>query len=180
MRIQFEINEKLPEIVAELLHSEKWLTLVKEEKENYKKLTIKDPYFDSGASVEIFKDEIQIQTAWSNYYYRIYTLGETVWCEYVGAYRGLLEQNLLPVITPKKSILGSTVLNSSILGNEPSTLKKYSEENLKLKTFRRDNFKKESELTSQNDHPKVVYDEFVKLDVPLPPLGKVKDDKTQR
>ncbi|WP_080904404.1 hypothetical protein [Parabacteroides sp. Marseille-P3160] len=175
MRIQFEIKENLPEITAGLLHSEKWLTLIKEERDDYKKLTIKDPYFDSAASVEIFKDEIRIQTAWSNYSYRIYKLGDAVWCEYVGAYRGLLEQNLLPVLTPKKSILGSTVLNSSLLGNEPHTLQQYSKENMKLKTFRRDNFEKETELTSPKDHPKVVYDEFIKMDMPLPPLENKKN-----
>ena len=31
MRIQFEIKENLPEIIEEILHSDKWQTSVKEE-----------------------------------------------------------------------------------------------------------------------------------------------------
>lgn len=30
MRIQFEIKEKLPDIISEILHSDKWLTLVRD------------------------------------------------------------------------------------------------------------------------------------------------------
>lgn len=170
MRIQFEIKEKLPEIIAELLHSDKWQTLVKDEKNELKRLTIKDPYFDSEASVDIWEQEIHITTAWSNYTYRIYLCEESVWCEYIGAYRGLLEQNLLPTLSPKDNILDSEVLNSSLLGHGKGTLRDYSSENLKLKNFRRDNFKEGEEfLTSACDHPKVVYDEYIKIGVPLPP-----------
>lgn len=175
MRIQFEIKEKLSDIVAEILHSDKWQTLVKDEKNELKRLTIKDPYFDSEASVDIWEQEIHITTAWSNYSYRIFHQGKSVWCEYIGAYRGLLEQNLLPTLTPKENILDSEVLNSSLLGQGKGTLRDYSTENLKLKNFRRDNFKKGEEyLTSSSDHPKVVYDEFIKIGVPLPPPDKKK------
>lgn len=175
MRIQFEIKEKLSDLIAEILHSDKWQTLVKDEKNELKRLTIKDPYFDSEASVDIWEEEVHITTAWSNYTYRIYPCGESVWCEYIGAYRGLLEQNLLPTITPKDNILDSAVLNSSLFGQEKGTLRDYSTENLKLKNFRRDNFKKGEEyLTSSHDHPKVVYDEFIKIGVPLPPPDKKK------
>lgn len=169
MRIQFEIKEKLPEIVAELTHSDKWLTVERETGQGLRRLTIKDPYFDSEASVEIWEHEIHITTAWSNYTYRIYQQGDSVWCEYIGAYRGLLEQNLLPTMTPCENILDSQVVGSSLLGDEPSTLRRYSEKNLRLKNFRRDNFRAEYELASPMDHPKVVYDEFVKEGVPVPP-----------
>lgn len=168
MRIQFEIKEKFPDIISELLHSDKWLTLVLEEKQGLKRVVIKDPYFDSEASVDIWESEVHITTAWSNYTYRIYQKGDSVWCEYIGAYRGLLEQNLLPVLTPKENILDSEVLNSSLLGDQKGTLRSYSMENLKLKNFRRDNFIGESYLTSEQDHPKVVYDEFFKEGVPMP------------
>ncbi|RHJ91462.1 hypothetical protein [Parabacteroides bouchesdurhonensis] len=174
MRIQFEIKEKLPEIIAEVLHSDKWLTLVKEEKQGLKRVTIKDPYFDSEASVDIWEKEVHITTAWSNYTYRIYTRGDSVWCEYIGAYRGLLEQNLLPIITPKENILDSEVLDSSLFGDKKDSLRNYSTENLKLKNFRRDNFQGESVLASPQDHPKVVYDEFINEGVPLPPLEDIK------
>ena len=132
MRIQFEIKEKLPDIISEILHSDKWLTLVRDT-------------------------------------YRIYQKGNSVWCEYIGAYRGLLEQNLLPTMTPKENILDSEVLNSSLFGDRKETLRNYSAENLKLKNFRRDNFAAEYQLASPQDHPKIVYDEFIKEGVPIPP-----------
>ena len=47
MRIQFEIKEKLPDIISEILHSDKWLTLVRDENHGLRRVTIKDPYFDS-------------------------------------------------------------------------------------------------------------------------------------
>ena len=49
--------------------------------------------------------EVTIKTAWSRYTYRLFVLGDCVWCEYNGAYRGLLEQKLLPSITHKLSLL---------------------------------------------------------------------------
>lgn len=176
MRIQFEIMEKLPDIIAEILHSDKWLTLAKEEKHGPRRVTIKDPYFNSEASIDIWEHEVHVRTAWSNYTYRIYQKGDTVWCEYIGAYRGLLEQNLLPTMTPKENILDSEVLNSSLFGDKKETLRNYSAENLKLKNFRRDNYVAEFQVASPQDHPKVVYDEFIKVGIPLPPLGD-KDKK---
>ena len=146
----------------------KWLTLVYEEKHGLKRVVIKDPYFDSEASVDIWESEIHITTAWSNYTYRIYKKGDSVWCEYIGAYRGLLEQNLLPTLTPKENILDSEVLNSSLFGERKEVLRNYSRENLKLKNFRRDNFSGENLLMSPQDHPKVVYDEYIKEGMPMP------------
>ena len=169
MRIQFEIKEKLPDIISERLHSDKWLTLVRDENHGLRRVTIKDPYFDSEACVDIWEHEIHVTTAWSNYTYRIYQKGNSVWCEYIGAYRGLLEQNLLPTMTPKENILDSEVLNSSLFGDRKETLRNYSAENLKLKNFRRDNFAAEYQLASPQDHPKIVYDEFIKEGVPIPP-----------
>lgn len=124
MRIQFEIKERLDDIIWEILHSEKWHPLIKEEKEGLKRLTLKDPYFESEAQVEIWKDEIHLKTAWSNYTYRIYNRGNSVWCEYVGAYRGLLEQSLLPRITPKDNLLDSedTAAHSSYSMEQPKVV----------------------------------------------------------
>ena len=107
------------------------------------RITIKDPNYKSEACIEIWQHEIHIRTAWSNYTYRIFTRGNAVWCEYIGAYRGLLEQKLLPSLTPKMNILDSEVVESSLTGNKRQTLRTYSSENLKLKNFRRDNFKEE-------------------------------------
>ena len=126
------------------------------------RVTIKDPNYESEACIEIWQHEIHIRTAWSNYTYRIFTRGNADWCEYIGAYRGLLEQKLLPSLTPKMNILDSEVVESSLTGNKRQTLRTYSSENLKLKNFRRDNFKEEYNVTSPQDHPTVVYDEYIK------------------
>ena len=130
------------------------------------------------ACIEIWQHEIHIRTAWSNYTYRIFTRGNAVWCEYIGAYRGLLEQKLLPSLTPKMNILDSEVVESSLTGNKRQTLRTYSSENLKLKNFRRDNFKEEYNVTSPQDHPTVVYDEYIKEGMPMPsPYGDSQQSK---
>lgn len=164
MRIQFEIREKLPDIIEEILHSNKWITEVLEELAGRKTYIIKDLDYNSEASIEVYEREILIKTAWSKYIYRIYLLDDVVWCEYTGAYRGLLEQNLLPSMTPKDRLLESQVTNSSLLGNGQKKLREYAEENLKLKNFRRQNFKEDQSGTAEYDHPKRVYDEFIKED----------------
>ena len=112
MKIRFEIKEQMPDIIANIMHSGKWQTNVLEDGERLKRVTIKDPDYDSEAYIEIWPNEIHIRTAWSNFTYRIFTWGDTVLCEYIGAYRGLLEQKLLPKLTPKISILDSEVLES--------------------------------------------------------------------
>ena len=168
MRIQFEIKEKLPEIIEEILHSERWSTLVKEDISGRKLVVIRDPSYASEATVEIYAREITIKTAWSNYTYRLFVLGSNVWCEYNGAYRGLLEQNLLPSITPKEGLLESEVLSSSLYGQEKRKLREYAEDNLKLKKFRRENFNENRTGVAPFDHPKRVYDEFIKEDYVAP------------
>lgn len=168
MRIHFEIKEKLPEIIEEILHSEKWITSVKEDISGRKLVVIRDPSYASEATVEIYAREITIKTAWSNYTYRLFVLGNNVWCEYNGAYRGLLEQNLLPSITPKESLLESEVLSSSLYGQEKRKLREYAEDNLKLKKFRRENFNEDRTGVAPFDHPKRVYDEFIKEDYVVP------------
>ena len=49
MKIQFEIKEKLPEIIAEVRHSDKWQTTVVEKTHGLERVTIKDPNYDSEA-----------------------------------------------------------------------------------------------------------------------------------
>lgn len=132
------------------------------------RVTIKDPNFNSEACIEIWEHEIHIRTAWSDYTYRLYSKGDSVWCEYIGAYRGLLEQTLLPRLTPKMNILDSEVIESSLTGNRKESLRTYGTENLKLKNFRRDNFKEEYNVASPQDHPSIVYDEYIKEGVPIP------------
>ena len=107
------------------------------------------------------------------YSYRIFVANDIVWCEYNGAYRGLLEQVLLPTITPKESLLDSDVTESSLYGREHKKLREYAEDNLKLKQFRRENFNEQRNGTAAFDHPKRVYDEFIKEDYVVTP----KDNK---
>ncbi len=174
MRIQFEIREKLPEIIEEILHSDRWTTFVKEEIVGKKLVIIRDHSYASEATIEIYSREISIKTAWSNYTYRVFMLGDEVWCEYNGAYRGLLEQQLLPTITPREGLLESEVLNSSLYGQEKKKLREYAEDNLKLKKFRRENFNENRSGVASFDHPKRVYDEFIKEDYVISPKQKEK------
>lgn len=164
MRIQFEIKENLSEIVNEILNSERWLTVVKEDISGRKSVVIRDQNYDSEALIEIYDREINIKTAWSSYSYRLFVLGDGIWCEYNGAYRGFLEQKLLPTITPKESLLDSEVLDSSLYGTEKRKLREYAEDNVKLKKFRRENFNENRSDIAPFDHPKMVYDEFIKED----------------
>ena len=168
MRIHFEIREKLPEIIEEILNCERWTTLVKEDISGRKLVVIRDPNYNSEATVEFYAREITIKTAWSNYTYRLFVLGDNVWCEYNGAYRGLLEQNLLPTITPREGLLESEVLDSSLYGSEKRKHREYAEDNLKLKKFRRENFNEDRTGVAHFDHPKRVYDEFIKEDYVVP------------
>ena len=71
MRIQFEIKEKLPEIIQEILHSDKWQTSVKEEISGRTTVVIRDQAYGSEATIEIYAQSIEIKTAWSKYFYRI-------------------------------------------------------------------------------------------------------------
>lgn len=169
MRIQFEIKEQLPAIIEEIMHSEKWQTSVKEEISGRTTVVIRDQAYSSEAVVEIYAKEVYIRTAWSKYSYRIFTANDVVWCEYNGAYRGLLEQVLLPAITPKENLLESDVTESSLYGNEKKKLREYAEDNLKLKQFRRENFKESREGRAPFDHPRRVYDEFIKEDYVISP-----------
>lgn len=164
MRIQFEIKENLSDIIHEILDSERWITIVKEDISGRKSVVIRDRNYDSEAAIEIYDREVDIKTAWSRYCYRLFVIGDNVWCEYNGAYRGLLEQQLLPTITPKESLLDSEVLDSSLYGNERKKLREYAEDNMKLKQFRRENFNENRSGVAPFDHPKKVYDEFIKED----------------
>ena len=129
----------------------------------YKKIIkIKDLAYNLEAVAEVGDNEIFIRTALSKYTYRMCQVGDECWCEYVGAYRGLLEQKLLPMITPKENLLECEVLESSLLGGKPKTLREYAEDNLKLKKFREQNFGTNG--FSKADHPRRVYDEFIKED----------------
>lgn len=168
MRIAFEIKERLTDIVEEIMHSSKWQVTVKEAISGRTTVVISDPGYGSSATIEIYEKSVDIRTAWSGYKYRIFQTNGQVWCEYEGAYRGLLEQVLLPTLTPKESLLKSNVTESSLYGQEQKTLREYAEDNLKLKQFRRQHFGEQENGTATFDHPRRVYDEFIKEDFIAP------------
>lgn len=76
-------------------------------------------------------------------------------------------------LPPKESLLDSDVTESSLYGREHKKLREYAEDNLKLKQFRRENFNEQRNGTAAFDHPKRVYDEFIKEDYVVTP----KDNK---
>lgn len=63
MKIQFEIKEKLPEIIAEIMHSDKWQTKILEKMHGLERITIKDPNYKSEACIEIWQHEIHIRSS---------------------------------------------------------------------------------------------------------------------
>ena len=60
MRIQFEIKEKLPEIIEEIMNSGKWQTSVKEELSGRTTVVIRDQAYGSEATIEIYAKSIEI------------------------------------------------------------------------------------------------------------------------
>jgi len=58
-----------------------------------------------------------------------------------------------------------------LYGREHKKLREYAEDNLKLKQFRRENFNEQRNGTAAFDHPKRVYDEFIKEDYVVTPKG---------
>ena len=95
MKIQFEIKETLAGILDQLLHSDFWITEVEEIDDKRKLIKIRDFAYPQEATAEVSENEILLKTAWSKYTYRLYEVNHVCWCEYTGAYRGLLEQKLL-------------------------------------------------------------------------------------
>ena len=64
MRIQFEIKEKLPEIIEEIMNSGKWQTSVKEELSGRTTVVIRDQAYGSEATIEIYAKSIEINTVY--------------------------------------------------------------------------------------------------------------------
>lgn len=174
MRIQFEIRESLADIVAEILYSDKWLTIVREEGNDLKRITVKDPDYESEISVDIWGHEVHITTALSNYVYRIYSYGEAVWCEYIGAFQGLLEQELLPKITPKENLWDSDISDDSLISKAKEALRSCGMKAKDDWQYRQEKLTKsnKSSLKKFKEHVMATYDEFIKIGVPLPPPNR--------
>ena len=97
MKITFKIQESLQQIIDEITNpSEHWETVVFDDGT----IGLKDPSFYNHAVCKIDSGVVEIITAWSGFIYRIYETDGETYCQYEGAYRALLMQNLLPTITP--------------------------------------------------------------------------------
>lgn len=95
---------------------------------------------------------IIIWTAWSGFKYEIFAKndkGDTL-CEYEGAFRGLLEQNLLPTITP--FFEGCELVESSL--GKPLPLVNYCRMQENLFSFKKEN--KLMRNDSYHPHPNIV------------------------
>ncbi len=94
----------MPEIIDEILHSEKWYCTVTDDNCGLKRVVIVDPVYKSKTFIEIWEKEIHIKTNHSDHTYRLFPKGNAVTCEYIGTHRGLLKHKLLPKITPVNNI----------------------------------------------------------------------------
>lgn len=104
MRILFEIEEKLPDIISEILESEEWQSVVEVDHCKFKKLVLKDLFFDAMIFVEIWEKEVHLKTPQAEHTYRILERGGKSVCEYIGTIDGVLKQHPFPKITPLKNL----------------------------------------------------------------------------
>lgn len=162
MEIMFKLQESFKEIIESLEKGisvggevvEKAITLEENNGRTHpvvKRFLITDTDFScSSCVVEVRQrygayrpSEISIKTSWSNFHYTIYSpsdynsgmadmaQGHTL-CKYSGAFRGLFEQNLLPVLTP--IIEGDEEVKTSLKGQ--MSLMEYCKLQKELHTFK--------------------------------------------
>ncbi len=177
MKIQFKIKERIIEIVDEILHSENWISVVKTDIGGRKLVEIKDSVYDSAASAEINFDEILIRTAWSHFHYRIYTKNGETWCQYEGAYKGLLQQRLLPILTPSGNLLDADVYEDSFYENSRKKLWEYAHENQRFNQLRRQEFLESTKIPATSDYSRQRYNEYIKEDYVCYPILEEGEDK---
>ncbi len=104
MRIQFDIKEKMHEIVSEILHSKNWKSIVEVDNKKLKKVVMNGISLNAKTYVDIWENEIHIKTPKGDHTYRIFSNGTNAVCEYIGDRYGLLKQRPFPKITPQKNI----------------------------------------------------------------------------
>lgn len=145
MKITFKINETINEVFASVKEMGRFVTGRYELFGDLKEVAwIEDEDFpQSTAEIFIFKDEddeiykIEIITAWSGFKYTLYNWGDDKKVEgtYEGAFKGFMEQNLLPEFTVDMDSIEDVF--SSQLGW--STLNDYLIHRRKLNRFYEDN-----------------------------------------
>jgi hypothetical protein len=106
MKIEFEIEEKIPDIVAEILYSGKWRSAITAECRGLKRAVIRNFMQDVVAFVEIWEHELHIKTACCNATCRIFGRNGRMMCEYVGAGAccRLPDKRVFPQLTPLRNI----------------------------------------------------------------------------
>lgn len=103
MTINFKISESLEQIIEQISNDlpGKWESA----NQDNGQIWLVDENFSSWAECTIWPSNsgLSIVTAWSQFEYEITPLQDEDGCnvKYVGAYRALLEQNLLPHMTPE-------------------------------------------------------------------------------
>ena len=106
MKIEIEIEEKIPEIITEILYSGKWHSIVTDDSKGLKRAIIKNFMHDTVAFIEIWEHEIHIRTSCCNSTYRIFGRNGHVVCEYIGACSccKLLDKQIFLKLTPLRNI----------------------------------------------------------------------------
>ena len=101
MKITFKISESFEQIIYQITHDYPtvWESIKKENGEIF----LYDENYDSYAICNIWPENlgITINTAFSNFQYDITPNPDGCEVVYIGAYRGLLEQFLIPTMTPE-------------------------------------------------------------------------------
>lgn len=146
MEITFKIQETLKNILNEVQYSNDYWVSQNHSKpqHGYNSLELADLDFDSWATVNFWGEyyeglgftnikTIQITTAWSGFSYEIEEYEGGTYVKYEGAYKGLLEQALLPTLTPVDVL--SAQVKSSI--SPAKTLKEYAQDRVKFMEFKK-------------------------------------------
>jgi hypothetical protein len=108
MKITFEISQSINDLL-EYCQTNKYYDFEMAKDENeipYRnKARLIDIQFDNSYAEIIWKDNYMlIYTAWSGFKYEIFKKNNRTYCTYDGAVKGLLNQNLIPHITPIEDI----------------------------------------------------------------------------
>lgn len=185
MEIMFKLKESFQEIIESLekgisVGGEVVAQPITEEENKgrthpvIKRFLIQDTDFNCSACVVEVRQrygasspsEIKIGTSWSDFHYTIYSPSdyngimakiaqEHTLCKYEGAFRGFLEQNLLPVLTP--IIEGNEEIRTSLKGKIP--FMEYCKLQKELHTFKTLNGLR----VNYYPYPRVIYNFLKKI-----------------
>lgn len=119
IKVVFEIKESVEDIFAQLsapkITGMGNIPVIFVEMENSHfgcNYELVDTDWGCAAKISVYKwgeslGNMEIETYWSKFLYRIETRSGITTCTYEGSYRGLLSQNLLPTLTPTGEFLNA-------------------------------------------------------------------------